>query len=347
MNKAYERFMNIIHHSINNPSQDFEFTSGGKAHKVEAKEIQAFIADKLHNYVKSAYAPVPGTTKAIQAFTGSTDLAKIETSSWNAFQEEDNYDMGWQAAFRPVPLRPGQLEWSIGNVTSGVEMKILEEGQKVEYGSIEGTVARVEVELYGTGLMLSWKTIEGRDLARFYSDMSDFRAARMLGYANAHYGLLAAASLSNPVAWQGVVADTDLVRDIATLNKGYDTIGTNCKDLGFGDTANAKMIIYAAPSLRGRIDAALRSTTNPLIQSGKQATRVYGNITVIYTYNSNIPANKGVMVLPGKKIQNSIYLKGKELKRQDSDTLNWLKSVFDAFGAVVGEVAQTSELSFI
>jgi hypothetical protein len=106
------------------------------------------------------------------------------------------------------------------------------------------------------------------------------------------------------------------------------------------------MLLYASPLLRNRINAAFRATSADVIRGGNQGQMIDSMVEVRYTYNSTIPANKGVMVLPGNKAQNSVYMEEKSFERVNPDNLNWLKSSFTAFGALVGENAQTSELSF-
>lgn len=346
-NTQFERLFNMVSYLNEGAKGNFVMETKKGKHSFKAKQVQAFVGESIHNMLVSAYSPI-NESKAVQAFTGSTDLVEITTNVWNAFQETPNFDMFWQEAFRAVPLRKGQLTWTIGNVVSGVALQILEEGEKVNYAKITGTSVTGTVELYGSGLEMSWRTIEGRDLAGFYNAMLDFRNKRMKEYADIHYALLAAASLSNPVAWAGVVTDTTISRDIETINAGYNEIGTNCKDLGFGDTANARMIMYASPLLRNRLNAAFRATAADVVRSGtaQGTTLIDSNVDIRYSYNSAIPANKAVMVLPGNKIQNAIYMQEKSFERQNPDNLNWLKSSFTAFGGTVGEVAQTAELAF-
>lgn len=344
-NKQLNRLFDMVCYMSDGAQGDFTLETKKGKRSYKPKQVQAFVAKGLHDMLLASYTPTPDGKKAIQAFTGSTDLVKIETNVWNAFQETPNFDMLWQEAFRSVPLRKGQLEWTIGNVVSGVVLQLLEEGEKVNYAKISGTSQKGTVELYGSGLEMSWKTIEGRDLAGFYNAIIDFRNKRMKEYADLHYALLAAASLSNTVAWQ--TGTTVLDQDIKTINLGYNTIGNNTKGFGFGDTANVRMILYASPLLRQRINAAFRATSSDVVRGGNGGTSLIdSNVDVRYTYNAAIPANKGVMVLPGNKIQNSVYMQEKTFERLNPDNLSWLKSSFTAFGAVVGEVAQTAELSF-
>lgn len=328
---------------------DFSFRNAKDEEvRVKPRQVQAFVGEKIHEFLVSAHSVVETKkgTVAVQAFGGSTDIEKIDTSVWNAFQEEDNYDMFWQEAFRTVPLRKGQLEWTIGTVTAGVVLKILEEGAKVDYANVSGTNIKGEVDLYGSGLVITWKTLEGRDLAGFFNALLEFRNKRMSEYATQHYALLAAAAVNTPIAYQLTTDDTQLDRDIATLTEGYNTIGEACKDFGFGDTANATMILYVSPRLKQRINQALRVTSSDMARAGGKGQIVDSNIEVRYTYNSAITSNTGLLVLPKNKIQNAIYMDEKTFEREDPDNLNWLKSSFTAFGAIVGEDAQTAQLSF-
>jgi len=339
-----ERLFDMVGYLREGAQGDFELKTKKGTHKYKPKQVQAFVAESIHNMLISSYTNVDGK-KAIQAFTGSTDLEKITTNVWNAFQETPNFDMFWQESFRAVPLRKGQLEWSIGNVVSGVVLQILEEGAKVQYNKITGTAQKGSVELYGSGLEMSWRTMEGRDLAGFYNAITDFRNKRMKEYADAHYALLALAALSETISWQ--TGTTVLDQDIKTINLGYQTIGNSSKDLGFGDTANVRMILYLSPLLKARVNSAFRATSSDVVrgQLGGQ-TLIDSNVDVRYTFNGAIPANKGLLVLPGNKIQNSVYMDEKSFERVNPDNLSWLKSSFTAFGAVVGETAQTAELSF-
>lgn len=336
MNRV-ERLFDMICHVYDGKEESYKM----KDAELPAKKLQAFIGKQLHESVVSSYTKVDEST-AIQAFTGSTDLAKITTNVWNAFQATPDFDMFWQSVFRTVPLRKGQLEWSIGNVTSGTTLKILEEGAKVDYESISGSVVKGSVDLYGSGLSMSWHTIEGRDLAGFYNAMTDFRAKRMVEYADVHYGLLATAGATNQVTYQAGTSVLD--KDIATINLGYYTIANACKGLGFGDTANARQVMFVSPNLKGRIEQALKATSDT--KANSDGSVVYGNITVYYTFNSNIPANKALMVLPQNKIQNAVYMQERSFERTDPDNLNMLKSSFTAFGAIVGENDQVAEVAF-
>jgi hypothetical protein len=287
----------------------------------------------------------------IQAFAGSSDLPKMTTDVFNVTMETPNWDLFWQEAFQGVPLLKGQLEWEIATVDTGITFKAIPEGGKIEYADEKGEKIKAEVVKYGAGLALTWEIIEGRKLQRFVEIMKDARAKLYNLWANIHYGLLATAAALTGVAWQGIATDTVLSRDIRTLTAGYNTIGTATKDKGYGDTANARMIMYTSPNLRQRLNQAMRVTSVDAVKSGGVGVGtgqvVDSNIDIRYTYNGNITVNTGVMCLPGHKIQNAVYLQELGLTRQEIESLNELRAYWTAFGATIADTDQCAELTFV
>jgi hypothetical protein len=347
MNKQVEMLFDMIHF-VQNHDEGATYPLNTKSGivQVPAKKVQAFVARQVHDFSISGYDVIEnraGKKLAVQAFTGTSDIADIDTNVWNAFQEVPESDLGWQQAFRGVPLKKGQLRWSIGNVTAGTVWKELVEGEKVQYRGITGDKIYASVKKYGAGLSIDWETIEGKDLAAFYNELVDFKSSKNALYADIHYGLLATAAANEVIDYQLTATESILSRDIATLNLAYDTIGRACKDLGMGDTANAQMLVYAQPELRGRIDMAIAATSSDVVASGDISGLILtARIKPVYTFNEAIVANKFTMVLPKNKIQNSVYMMEKSFPRINPDNLDWIKSAFTAFGGIVGENAQTA-----
>jgi hypothetical protein len=301
------------------------------------KAIQAFI----HNHGQKE-----GET-SIQAFSGSSDLPVLTKDVFNVTMETPNYDLAWQKVFRSVQLQKGQLSWEIATVDSGVAFKLIPEGGKVEYKDVAGEKVTVSVDKYGAALAVTWEIIEGRKLYEFVRVMEDARNKLYKLWADVHYGLLATAGTNNQVAWQGVATDRQIDRDIETINKGANDLGSKTKDSGYGDTANARLVMYASPLLRQRLNGALRATHTELANSGTgNGVIVDSNIDPNYTYNSAIPANKALLVLPGNKIQNAVYLRELGLSKREIESLNELKTYWTAFGATVSDTDQVFELAF-
>jgi len=292
--------------------------------------------------------------KLIQAFAGSSALPVLTKDVFNVTAETPNFDLEWSAAFKGVQLKKGQLSWEIANVAEGMVFELVPEGGKCKFYSVSGTKEIVNIQKYAAGIGVTWEIIEGRKLYQFIDLMNMARNKLYELWADIHYGLLDTAAATNLVTWQGVATDSKIDRDIATINYGYVTIGEAVKDSGYGDTANANVLLYAAPPLKSRINQALRATDIPMINGRNTSTSVASiagniveyNVTPKYSWNSAITAGKALMVLPGNKIQNSIYLRELGLSEKDIATLSELRAYWTAFGAAIGDNDQCVQLSF-
>jgi hypothetical protein len=301
------------------------------------KAIQAF----MHGVVQKE-----DNDRKIQAFGSSSDLAVVAKDVFNVTTEVTNYDLLWDEAFRSINLNRGQLSWEIHTAAVGTAFKEIPEGGNITYEGLQSSKETVSVKKYGAGLGITWETMEGRKVYRFIELMEDARSKLYNTWADVHYGLLATAGATNTIAYQGAAADSVLDRDIATINKGYEDISNDNKDSGYGDTANARYLLYTLPTLRSRINRALRATSAEVASLGGNGQVVDANVDPRYSWNSNILANKALMVLPGKKIQNSVYLKNLVLEKTEQESLNKLKTYWTAFGAAIGDNDQVYELSF-
>lgn len=304
------------------------------------KAIQAFVHKEIAISNNS-------TKKTIQAFEGSSALPKLTKDVFNVTMQVKEFDLFWQNAYKGVKLKKGQLEWEIANVTTAITFLEIPEGGKVQFEKVSGSKISATIVKYGAGLGITWETIEGRKLYRFVEQMEDMRAELYTLWANIHYGLLATAGATNPITWQGTASDRVIDRDALTLNEGGYQLGLVNKDKGYGDTANTMFQLYCDPKLRARIKAALRMTSGEATAGqGIQGVTVDYNIVPYFTFNSNIPANKALLVLPGNKIQNAAYMRELGLSKQDIESLNELRTYWTAFGAIVGDNDQVYELAF-
>ena len=284
--------------------------------------------------------------RIIQAFSTSSDFAAVTKDIFNVTTEVTNYDILWQDAFRSIGLKKGQLSWEIHTATDGITFNEIPEGGKIEYLGMNSSKTTVSVKKYGAGLGVTWETIEGRKVYLFIEQMETARSAYYNKLGAIHYGLLATAGATNAVTYQGSSGDSVLDRDIQTLNKGYEEISDDNKDSGYGDTVNARYILYSAPTLRSRINRALRATSAEVANLGGRGQVVDANIDPKYTWSSQITANTALLVLPGKKIQNAEYMGMTSFEKMDQDSLNKFKAYWTAFGAAIGDNDQVYQLSF-
>ena len=300
--------------------------------------------EQAFTQVIQAYMHGVKDSKEIQAFTASSDVAQLTKDVFNVTNQVNNYDLEWQKAFKTINLMKGQLSWEIATVSSSAQFELVQEGGKIKFEKFDGTKVTVTIAKYGMGIGLTWETIEGRKMYQFIDQLEQARAKLYELWANVHYGLLATAGTSNQISYQGAGTDSTLSRDIATINKGYEDLGEATKDKGYGDTANVEMLLYVSPKLKARVLAALGTVGDTVANT--QGQKVVYRVTPVFTWNSNIPANKGLIVLPGNKIQNAVYLENLALKKMSNDSLNEEYAYWTAFGGVVGDSDQVYELAF-
>lgn len=323
---------------------------GGKfaGKTLSSKDTKAVFTKCIQAFMHAPEQKIDSDRK-IQAFGSSSDLAVVAKDVFNVTTEVTNYDILWQNAFRSINLNKGQLSWEIHTSAVGTTFKEIPEGGKIKYLGLSSSKETVSIKKYGAGLGITWETMEGRKVYRFIELMEDARSKLYNLWADVHYGLLATAGATNQITWQGAAEDATLERDIATINAGYNAISNDNKDSGYGDTANARYILYTLPTLRGRVNRALRATSAEVAMlsgNGGNGETVDVSIDPYYSWNSNISANKALLVLPGKKIQNAVYLKNMVLEKQEQESLNKLKTYWTAFGAAIGDNDQVYELAF-
>lgn len=337
-----ERVFDVVCHRRNNPGESYNKFKV----PLNVEQQDAYIRKSIQAFVHGVADVNEGGLVSIQAFAGSSDLPTLTKDVFDVTPKVDNFDLAWQDSFKGVPLRKGQLSWEIADVEQAITFKKIPEGGKVEFGQFTGNKVTVSVEKYGAGVGITWEIIEGNKLYAFVERL-DITRAKLYGvWGDAHYGLLNAAAAQNTVAWQGKSTDKQIDRDIETLNHGAYTIGNACKNKGYGDTANAPMILYISPQYKARINAALKTGQSDIVIAGGKGSMVNWPIEVRYTFNSNITANKGVLVLPGHKIQNAVYLRELGLSKQEIESLNELRTYWTAFGASVADDEQCAQLSF-
>lgn len=340
LDKVFDLYLHMNDRDTRGTDFDFEGTilNPEQQTKVVTKAVQAF----MHKTGRK------DGEKLIQAFTGSSDLPVLTKDVFNVVNQVPNYDLAWQEAYKGISLRKGQLSWEIGTVETGAAFKLIPEGGKVQFNRFTGEKVTIGIEKYAMGMGISWETVEGRKLYQFIDQMEQTRAKLYDLWAEIHYGLLATAGATNQIAYQLTATESILERDIATINKGYEDLGEATKDKGYGDTANAPMLLYTSPKLKARVMQALRAASPDMVRSGraKSGQVVEYNVAPRFTWNSNIPASKGLLVLPGNKIQNSVYLRELSLSKQDMESLTELRSYWTAFGATVADTDQVYELAF-
>lgn len=298
--------------------------------------LQAFLSKPKKEYEKK-----------IQAVGVSTDFSILTKESFNVTIETDNFDMGWEQAFRQVPLGKNQDSWEIYNVSNSLTFYKVEEGQRIEAAGMEGTKATASVDYYGGAIGWTDKLIRFRKVPAMIDMAGVFRNKYWANKGNIHYALLGTAAALTTVAWQGVAADGRTLRDILTLNRGAFLLGNTNKDKGYGDAANAPFILYANPNDEERIEAAFRVTSGQLAAARENGIAITGRrIKRVYTYNTNIVSGSPIMIWPGQKSQKADAMQPTTYTQEvDVLTLNRVQAVWAIYGAIIGDTEQAIGLT--
>lgn len=306
--------------------------------KVKGQKVCAAIQAFLHK-------PKAIVKKKIQAVSVSTDFAQLAKDAFSVTIAQDNFDLGYERAFLNVPLGAGQDSWEIYNVTDGLTFRKIPEGGRVRVEGLAGTKTTAYVDYYAGALGWTAQMIRYRKVAAMVSTALIFRNNFWLNKANVHYTLLAAGASGNVTAYQGVAADGQLQRDIQTINSMAHTLTNRIKDKGYtADAANARLVLYANPGDKARINAAFRATTAVIAPAGATGDVISWNIDVVYTYNSAVVSGSPILIYPGGLIQAAEDMPPTTFNQpQDALTLNNLQAVWAIYGAAVGDTDQCQQ----
>ena len=341
-----------------NGPMPFQFFVSDKAGKKVERVIDkptekvALLNMMIQSFLLSPRRKIEGDEeKRIQAFTGSSSIAKFTDAAFSTFVDQRDYDLGWARAFRTVDLLDigngrKQLFFNIATGESGATMMKVPEGGKVQFDGFKGTSLQVPIEKYGMGFSVTWEMLNNRDFNAF-GDMLNNVASQIYGtWADVHYALLsAAATAAGDVAYDTTGADI-LEKDTITINKAAVAILEANKDKNSGVTGSTQLLILAPETMRSRINRALRG----IITDERRATLEY-NVAVEYTLNDNLlaaSANKFevVMGIPGRKTQNAVHTEQLGLTETDIASLSRSETAWTAFGAGIGDNSQWKRVLF-
>lgn len=310
-----------------------------KEHKLKIA-MQAFL-----------YEPKIKLKSKIQAqnhgVTVSTDFSQITKDSFNVTLQTDNFDMGYEQAFKTVPVAKGQDQWEIYDVSNSVNFGQIQEGQRLDVAGMEGSLTRGTVHYYGGAIGWTDAWIRFRKVAAMIDKAEIFRNKFWSNKANNFYSLLAAAAALNVTPTRGEAGDGQTRQDVRTINRAVFVLTNRLKDKGYGNMANAPVIMYANPNDEERIEAAFRATTNALLAIANRGEQITARrVTRIYTYNSNIVSGFPIVVVPGNKIQKAEVMAPTTYNQeQDILTLNRVQAVWAIYGGIIADSDQVETIT--
>ena len=276
----------------------------------------------------------------------SSDFPIITKDSFNVTIQSQNYDMGYEKVFKLVPLGEKQNSWEIYDVANSLTFVKVQEGQRIDVAGFTGSKVTAYVDYYGGALGWTDEMIRYRKVAAMLDMAETFRNRFWSNKANNHYALLAAAGALNVTAYAGLAADGQLQRDIQTINAAAFNLTNRCRNKGYGDAAQARLIMYFNPADKNRVLAAFQVTTASLAAAGRTGDTVNYMIELVPTFNAFVTAGSPLLVYPGNKLQRADAMSptpyGPEL---DILSLNRVQSVWAIYGAIVGDTDQVEQVS--
>jgi hypothetical protein len=290
--------------------------------------------------------PVIRFRQKIQGEAVSTDFPVTIADSFNVTVQDITFDMGWQEAFKLVPLGKNQDFWEIYDVQNALTFRLMEEGQRVEVSELTGSREIAWVDYYGGALGWTDKLIRYRKVAAMLDIMEIFRNNFWSNKAANHYLILAAAAALNITAYQGAAAIGQARRDILTFNTAIAALANRNLNKGYGNIANAPLLCYANPADEPRIEAVFELKTNSqgnVVGAGVGATQITRTRPVkrIYTYDTSILPGFPIIILPMRKIQRADDMPPTSFRSpKDPLTLSIWEAVWAIYGAVVGDTDQ-------
>jgi len=329
-------------------------------------EKQRLLADYLHAGIESgdkeklgkamvaisAFMSGKDLRRSIQASSAdgmatSTDFERVERQTMNLFIESDYFDNFWQAAFKPVTLGSGQDSWEIYNVENGLSFRKVAEGDRIDVAGLKGSKQTVYVDKFGGALGWTDEVIRFRKVPAMIDLMETFRNKYFANKASNHYTLITAGAGAT-TAYQGAVSDTQVSRDIATINSAAYSIGNATKDKGYN---NRGYVIYLPESLRSRITNAINVSGKQVVLPGATVNgslldTINYNVTPYFTFDSNITGTDGYMVLPGNKNQRSDVMLPTSFTDKDILSFQNIQAVWSYYGAAIGDTDQVRKVEF-
>lgn len=315
--------------------------SGEKEKLAKVKvAINAFMLDDItrKKYIQASSSSGVGT---------STDFERVERDTMELFIEKDYFDMAWAESFKTVTVAQGQDSWEIYNVENGLSFRKVAEGDRIDVVGLKGTKSTVYVDKYGGAIGWTDEMIRWRKVPAIIDMMEIFRNQYFVNKASNHYALIAAGS-GQTISYQGAGTDTQVRRDVLTINEAAYQIGNTLKDKGYSGN---QYILYLNESMRSRMTTAIKSSGKEMIIAGATTNgtildTINYNVAVRFTFDSHITGTTGYMVFPGNKIQRADVLPPTSYTDMDILTLQHIQAVWAYYGAAIGDTDQIAEVQF-
>jgi hypothetical protein len=239
---------------------------------------------------------------AMQQFTTKGDFPDEILQVLEKFHATNDWDTGFEQIFDIRDFTgTNQSGFDILDVSSGLTFAKIPVGDKIKIYKMEGAKTSVTFDRYGGGLNWDRMWFDDRQYWQIEDTAIEFRNKAYNERASNFYALIDAISSGQNLTWQGSSSDTQVSRDVQTMNKAALNILTDLKDSGYGVTPQSGLVILAPLALKPRIEAALanlnQATANSIRSVSYTFRPVYSlmlsSTTVYYVAVPKIKAKAG------------------------------------------------------
>lgn len=277
---------------------------------------------------------------ALQQFTTKGDFPTEILQVLEKVHAVPDWDNGYEQIFDIRDFTgTNQSGFDILDVSSGLTFSKIAVGDKIKIYKMEGAKTSVTFDRYGGGLNWDRTWFDDRQYWQIEDTAIEFRNKAYQSRAANFYALIEA--VTNATTWQGVSTDTQVARDIATIQAACLAIFTAVKNKGYGVNANSELVLLAPLALRDRINKALTQLNQAVAGSSKS---ILYNVRPVYTLM--LSSNSYYYVcLPGKKSKGgyrmdlTLFNMFDPLSYADT-TAGWMR-----YGGAIGDTDQIEKCS--
>lgn len=254
------------------------------------------------------------------------------------FATAQQFDLGYEVLFKKIALNAPHTSWDIYTSGTGITFEKLEAGEEIRMSRTSGSKVTASVDYYAAGFEVLQQWIENQQWFRIEEAATDFVNAYNKKKSETFYALVDAVSSAVNVAWQGVVADTTVYRDVATINEACKQIIESRVEANVPTTVAQPFVVCAPFSLMNRISDALDQIGSTGDDKNKYGKLRYNVVPVITTFLS--ADDKYYVAIPGEKSQMAIR---KDLTAEKARNIINLSDVEVRYAAWGGAIADENQ----
>lgn len=286
---------------------------------------------------------LPEVKQAIQHFATQGDFPASVLEVIEKYHLVSDFDNAWQALFDERDFTSSQRDgFKISNVGSGLTFSEVQRGGSAKIYKFAGELVTVNFAMYGGGLGWHRTLFDDREYWTIEDNAIAFRNSFFRDKAAVYYALIEALTSGQNTTWQNptpsALANTDpnytAIRDANTINSAILSVLTDCKDKGYGLSANTPFGLLAPLALRPRITRALGLLNQSLAgdQRGVQYNVLPQYTLMLSSQSSYYVGAKGIKTIAGNRMNLTTF------DKFDPESYSDIAVGWARFGGAIGDV---------